>query len=517
VGVTNEVRALIVGIMTLALFVLFASRADPVDLKVLRNPIFIVFLFYWFTVTFSICIADNFGEALNESLVVFTRIVLLFAATIVLRNQKWFARALILVTIALGILSVYQFMAVLPHLRKGLMGNKNQAASAFFLLSVLCVYYWRQWKVAATIALILSAFAIVTLKARSSYLAVLVAVLAFTLTHRKYYLVGVVILPMASGLIWVLTDSGVIDSRSLKQRIDTWTQTCRMIRDYPMGIGAGNWQIKFPVYAGYLEPANRLLTYELNQFHIHAHNDWLQKCSEVGYIGMASYLLLFALALWYSKGVIRAGIAGYMAIACFTFPDNRPFHSMMLMIFFALAILQNNHVSNDYIITRWPSLYAGRRITLLSFLIGSVLVFSVYVFAVRYETSRKTMRIYQARLDGQWKTIMVETQRISPFATIDPHSTTPLRFYRGFAFFAEGKNSLARRSFDLAQKDNPNHLFSVMNMAYSYILAGELDLAGMYYQKAKKMYPDFKDIDEAMRVLDVLSGRLIGEGPGGDT
>lgn len=501
VGETNEVRALILGIMTLALFVLFASRADPADLAILKNPLFLVFLFYWITVTVSIFIADNSGEAVNSSLVVFMRIVMLFTAALVLRDDKWFARAVILVAIGLGIFSVYQFITKPPSMRSGLMGNKNQCASAFFLLSILCLYYRRRWKVAATIAIALSLFAIVSLRARSSWLAVLVAGLVFTLTERRYVIYAIVLIPMALGLTWSFKGNTIFETSSLRQRFDIWEQTVRMIRDHPFGIGAGNWQIGFPIYAGYLQPSNRLLTYEDDKFIARAHNDPLQISAEAGIIGGLSYLLIFIVAMWLSSGWIRAGIAGYMAISCFTFPDSRPFHSMMLIFFFAIAILQFRRWSWQP--KKWP--------VVLTVSVAGILIFAVYVFAVRYETSKKIMRIYQARCDGQWKTIIAETRRISPFSTIDTHSTTPIRFYRGFAWFRLGKNAAARSAFERAQKDNPNHLFSVMNMGYCYVMAGELKLADIYYQKAKGMYPDFEDIDNALMAMDALTGRLIGE------
>ena len=505
VDFTNEVRAVILGIMTLALFILLASRADPADLTVLKNPIFAVFLFYWLTVTFSISVADNFGEAITSSLVIFMRIVLLFAATIVLKDQKWFSKAVIIVTIGLGIFSAYQIIFTPAVQPTGLMGNKNQCASAFFLLSVLCLHYWRSWKVPATIALSLSGFAIVFLRARSVWLAVLVAALVFVITNRKYALCALVLIPMACGITWGIKGNTIFEASSLEQRFDIWKQTARMIKDHPMGVGAGNWQVKFPVYSGFLQPSNRRLTYEDDKFITHAYNEPLQICSEVGYIGVVSYLLLFALAIYYSSGWPRAGLAGFMALSLFTFSGERPFHSMMVIFLFALAIIQFR--KRHWLVKpvkKWPAT--------LSVLVAGVLIFAVYVFAVRYETSRQLMRIYQARTDSQWKTMIAETQRISPFSTIDNNSTTPIRFYRGIAWFAMGEGALARGSFAIAQKDNPNHLYSVMNMAYSYVLAGELDLADMYYQKAKKMYPDFKDIDRALHAMDTLTGRLIGEG-----
>ena len=502
---SNEVRTLILGITTLSLFAVMACRAKAEDLAVIRNPIFAVYFIYWLAVTFSIVLAGNIGEAAYGSVKVFTLMFYLYGTAVKLKDDdRGFAKSLILVNIGLGLLAVYQFIYKEPHMRIGLMAGVNFNAQAFFLLGILCVHYRRRWKVPAAMAIVLSAFAIITLQSRAVWLAVFAAAVVFAFSNRKYILIGLVGSTMTAALVFVYLDShSNLDLRSLEQRIDIWTQTGRMIKDHPMGVGAGNWQVKFPVYSGFLKPLHRDVVYNDRKFYTQNHNDPQQILAEIGPAGFLVYLLMFIFAMRYSSGWVRAAIAGYMVISLFDFPAERAFHPMMLMILFAIAIKEVPAFRIEPG-RRWYPVVAGT--------VAAVLIFSVYDFAVRYESSRQTRRIYNARIDTQWKTMVTETSRISPLASIDPQSTTPLLFYRGLGYFYQGDLKKATIAFAGAQKVNPNHLFSVMNMAYCYVLSGELDKADEYYQRAKKMYPDFAGVDKALHAMNALTGRLIGEG-----
>ena len=75
-------------------------------------------------------------------------------------------------------------------------------------------------------------------------------------------------------------------------RMKVWTQTWDMVKDHPMGIGLGNYEVVEPVY---VDEGERIRLR-------HAHNDYLQLVAETGWLGtvplVAGFFLFLARGIW---------------------------------------------------------------------------------------------------------------------------------------------------------------------------------------------------------------------------
>lgn len=514
VDATVPTRNYIFGIATAVLFLLIVMDRRNFDFSIIKMMIFPAFAFYFLVVTYSIILCDmpgivnstNTGEAIYGSVRTFVLMVFLFEAALILnKDTEFFLKAVVVVTIMLGIYGVYQFFTIEnTAARTGTMANMNTNSSSFFIFLVLSVYLilQKKWIIPATIAAVLCVFVILTLRTRAVWLALFVAAIVFAATKRKYVMVVIVVLPLALGLIWSFRGSAIFSTASMVHRTQMWRQIIRQARDRPLGIGAENWKIHAPLYHRYMAPEMREKVYR-NETFGRPHNGFLKTLSETGWAGLSGLLLLFAISLYYSRSnrVILAGISGIMLITFFSYLLERPCHSMMLMVLFALAIKCHHKPSSINLKSKW--IYA------LTAIVAAGLCFSIYNFAVRHETSCRIMRIYKAKLTGQWKTIISETDRISALSTVD-NTGTPLLFYRGLAAFWLGQADEAVKVFIAAQKENPNHLHSIMNLGTCYTYAKELDKAQECYEKVVQMYPDFEGAKKGLHTLDVFSGRLIG-------
>jgi O-antigen ligase len=487
-------RNVIWAAMTLILFAISKKDWDV-------HPILIAFFFFWLIVSISILLAINFGEAVYGSFRVFLMMVFLFVSASILKDQRYFSKAIILLAIGVGLYNIL-VLAVKGQsilFLRGLMGNKNHTSSAFFLLMILCAYYWKQWKIPATVAIAISMFMICFLRARATWLAVLVAGTVFAFTYRKYAVYTIVGLILASGVTYYIKGNSILNTESMAHRVDLWKQTCRMIKDNPLGVGSGNWKIAYLEYSKFMSPSVRKLMYEERTFFKTPHNDPLQICAEVGIFGFVSYLLLFALALYYSRGLIRIGISGYIAMSLFTFPFERPFLVLLLMIFFALAILQckPRKLPRKFVINRkW-----GIAVMIL-------LCLTLADFTERLIASERGDKIFHALNNRNWDDLIKETDNISKFSNIDI-SGTPLAYYRGFAYIRKRDKVNALSAYQQAIEANPNQPYVLSNLAACYAMNGYPLLSMEYYLKTMKRYPDFTGAGQDFVKEIVKFGRQI--------
>lgn len=477
-GTTMTQRNLIWGLSTLTLFVMYAKKIE------VSKPIGIAFLLYWLFVTFSILSAPNYGEALNQSLRVFPMMAYMCVASIALKNKKGFPEILIIFTIAF---SVYAFIVFLG-IGTSLMRNKNLTSAVILLLMILCLHYYKYWKRPAIIAVVLSMIIILILRHRASLLAIAIGGMVYAFSYRKHFIKTFCVLIIIGCLAFCVKGKSLFDSESMSQRKEAWRHTVSMIIDNPHGVGAGNWKLVYPSYMRY-SPVTRAMNYRWESF-AEAHNDYLQNCSEIGILGFTCYLSIFVLAVYYSRGWIRVGIVVFMTIAFFSFPMMIPFPSLLLMIYLA------------HIKTKTINLHK-------SFVICASIILCVCAvnFAFRHSMAKKVMRIYTARANNDWDTVLLETDKISSLYNID-HSSNPLLFYRGLAYHFKGDDINAMYSFEKALLVNPNHLFVMMNLASKYATDGQYNKAKMVYSRVSKLYPEFGQAEKEIRNINAMLEKI---------
>jgi len=494
------VRHLTFGITTLVLSVLLLLSKDT-DFSIIKNPVFIAFAVYWFWVTYSICFAVNSGEAVFQSCKVVRDIAFLFCAVNILRRLN-ISKTVIVTTIFLGSYSLFEFFTKPVNLRSGLMDNKNLCAASFVLLMILCAYHYKDWKIPSLIAIGISLFIIVTLRARSSWLAVIVCGLLMT---KKYFAPCLFAFTILS-LVALKLNSPVLNTNSLDQRFNLWKTSLLMTKDYPSGVGAGNWKLIFPKYIQYASNDIKKMMYTIktdgkNWIWGRPHNAFVLNLTEVGIFGLLSYIALFALTLYYSSGWIKTGIVAYIVLSCFTFPGERAYLSLLLMIFFAYALKDCKPVP-----FKFKKVYALGVIVLL--------VFGVIDFGIKNQMSNKMVEIVRAR-NRDWDRVIKATDKISPLANLDSPGQA-LAYYRGVAYAAKKDPDNALKSFKQARKANPYHLHVLMNLSALSVVMGEVREAECILTELKNMYPDYIDIDkniqtaEKYRVRNFLLGKTNG-------
>lgn len=249
-----------------------------------------------------------------------------------------------------------------------LFANRNLFSSVVVILMPFSLYEWfsdkqKLWRIFSLISLIFSSATIGIIKARSSWLAVILAtlfifsiLLLFKHLNKKKWKT---ILPI-SGILFVVFIAGyfstkfvkdyqghkkpwfgkvlheetdaerkqIIDSKSFNIRWQAWKRTFPMIGEHFFtGVGPGNWKIIYPKYGIQGTRAERGF-----QQYIRPHNDYLWIFSENGIVCFLFYVAIFGIAIYHTIRAMRRnknvalnscllwGIITYMVISFFSFP-----------------------------------------------------------------------------------------------------------------------------------------------------------------------------------------------------
>jgi len=398
------------------------------------------------------------------------------------------------------------------------MGNMNPNSAAFFLLLMMIIYFVSKrglrplkkklvWLVPAAIAAGLCIFAIVSLRSRAVWLATGAAVFIISCRKIKYFIPAAAAMIITAGLIYHVKGPSVLSTKSLNQRKDLWKTVIMQSGDRPMGIGAGCWMLYLPRYARFMEPEVRGLVYRGITFS-RPHNEFMTALSETGWVGFGAFVSLFAFVIYYArrKRVLLAMTAGFMIVAFFSYPMTKPFHRMVFICIAALAMKKVRIVTKVKKKKRPPNF---RLPAAAAVIVGAGLLFCLYDFYIRFDTSCKCQRIYTAMADRQYNTVLFETMRISPLATVDACGIALLS-YRADAYFLKKEINESFECYKKALKYAPNHLLTRMNVGSCYVLKGEIKEAQKWYGSVKEMYPDFGPAERGLRTAEILTGKYYG-------
>ncbi|KKN74428.1 hypothetical protein LCGC14_0390480 [marine sediment metagenome] len=442
-----------------------------IDFSVLKQWIFPAFAGYLIVTLISGYFAANFGEWYYDCSRTSLMMVYLFLAVSVI--DKDIAKPIIILAIGLGVYGL-MFWPVAT------MGNKNFWGQANFLMLVLCVYsifhykgFWQQIGLAGGWL----AFAnILVSRPKSVWLACIVFVLAVSVFYRKAFLIAVVLTVVVGGVFLIFPEKVGLPS-SLTIRLEQWRETLRMTEDNFM-VGAGNWKIAVNDYAYNLKASPEA---GMTQFFKSPHNDYLWVLAEKSIFGLFFYIAIFALGLFYaykSRNVfIFAGLAGYMTIAFFSFPQERPFPSMFLVLLLALAV-KGYHIKSKFRFPR-PVFY----IVALSILgAGMVSFHARYVGQVNYR---------RARFETTYPRAIERLSNISVFSTLD-HYTTPYYWLRASLQAKAGNKEESLKDYKLAVEANPGNIYAQSSLGLALYQDGQVNEAIECYEKALAIRPDFE-------------------------
>ncbi len=185
---------------------------------------------------------------------------------------------------------------------------KNPNILAVFLLLCIPIMLFcildqqanRKGRMLACVSFALSLLCLVVTWSRGAWLGILFSMLVFLIlhgTHSNAFLIWM--LPPTLGAIPFLPRSvrnrfgsiGSVAESSIRYRLYTWQGVCRMIREHPFGIGAGqeSFSAIYPIYA--VSGTERVM---------HAHNLLLRILCEWGIGGFLLFILFCGLLVLYT-------------------------------------------------------------------------------------------------------------------------------------------------------------------------------------------------------------------------
>jgi O-antigen ligase len=489
---------MVLGIGTLILFLSISQRRAGI------TPIAIPLLGFLLVSVYAMARATNFGEGIYGCLRIGVMIAFLYVATVIIKqnNLNILIKTMTLLALGLCVYGVYQyFTKERPYMRIGTMANMNPCSSAHLLLMPFSIYVvWKHslpWKVLGIVTILAAIFIIfVSLRTRSTWVALFVMVIASTFHRKKLLLIALGCFIVLSPLVYLVRGDRIFHTDSMAQRKDLWTQTLNMSKDNPAGVGLGNWRIEIQKYARNMSIRE---TAFIKAFFLRPHNDWLWVLAETGILGLLFYVGIFLSGIYHS---IRTrfilpfmGLVAFVVVSFFSFPFERTFHTMIMLVFLALAF-------------RRVRLKKRRIPQIVSMAVCTVLVFAVYVFGIRYKSEQNAYHSQVANLEFDFDTILTRTHRISPYASIDMGGL-PYMCYRGMSHYLQAEYIQALKDYRIAIKQNPYNIKVLLGMGLCLAAQSEWDEARECYMKTMELYPTSL---EATAKYDVISKNL-GYGP----
>lgn len=466
--------------IVLVLVVMFARR---LDFGGLGNPMVPAYAVYFLVTAFSMTRAINVSESFYGTSVVYLSLVFLIAAILFL-DRRTVAKAITVLALLFGLYGFW-FLVVSPfYWQTGTMGNRNLWSSALFLLLPFCVFAMRYWWRIGLLAALLITANLILLSTRSVMVGLFVFAITLALCYGRTFPRGNEFVRLGLRIIALLIVANLtyrfnFNTTSLQQRFTMWSASAEMIRDRPLGVGAGNWSVTFPYYCSAVPDMPELHT---KIFTRGPHNDFFWVFSELGVIGGAAYLAIFAVAVYNCiKGrnyVILAGILGFaLGPAFFSFPKSRAFLLLMSLLLMAMTIEK-----------RKPLYISRRKICLAGSLVIVGLSVVLFGFCERYRMDRHARIIRYARKQSDWETVAAHTKRMSWFYTLDS-TTMPMWFYKGEASFYAADTTEALVNFLIAFRHNPSHVHNLNNMATCLALHGLYEESITCLNRALKIRP----------------------------
>lgn len=381
---------------------------------------------------------------------------------------------------------------------KANFGHKNLLSGALFLslpFALLTAKEPAAWKWLGRTGFALMVLAIILLRTRAVWLGLGTgAALYLTWPFLTAKLSGLRTL-LASGLPAMLVAGAALlvylgvagnlsDATNLDRRVSFWKNSVEMIQEHPAtGVGAGNWRIWFPKYG--LGNVDKSLNNGITNIQ-RPHNDLLWVWSELGPLGLALFLLLFA---WtfntatralqnasVSNGVplvVVAALGGYFVYQLFDFPMERAEHQAMLISL--IALLPAGKVKFDKLPWTWMAL--------------ALVVGAFYVNYQRFKGEQGAVAVLDANSKQNAQLIIPAVeQALNPWYNQDNYGN-PLMYYKGMGHFALRQLPQAKAAFDAAEGIHPHNIVLLNQMGSWHKSQGQYPQALDFYRRALAISP----------------------------
>lgn len=376
---------------------------------------------------------------------------------------------------------------------RGIMVNKNLYASSLFLLLPFVVHCLtssqKRWRRTTMLLLPVLCFVILLSQSRAVWLAMFfstipVVILARHFPAEKYQKnlavkavtksISVLSVSIFLAVIWLLivAPATINNIDTVRLRSQLWMNSVQMIQDELfLGVGPGQWRLLLPKYD--MNPLwNADHTEMIETRAQRPHNDLLWITAETGFIGGICYLLFFAVLYYYAVKILKKagdeqkaltlsmlyGINGYLVIAMFSYPRERPLHGLLLMLMAATVVASYHRLYPTT--ARKKTLYTP----IVKWTMLTVLTVCCLNSGLRLYSETKLKSALAAREKGQWQQVVSEIDKVFlPAYSIDPFAV-PLTWYRGMAQYHLGKAPAALDDFRRAITYHPYHGHSLNNV-----------------------------------------------------
>ena len=340
----------------------------------------------------------SFSKAINteEAILHFFKIFTAFsAAWMVSALVIYYKEGIVVLALAMTILLCYDFLVAMDGIKgvikgtatdlaiKGSYSNKNILASAIFIKIPFAVWLFcfrreNYLRLIGAVGLTLGTLAVFFMSTRTFYLATILTVVIFVI----YGAIDFFILKRRETGVKVLIHVGLVviafgifsfvqnylypqevrqstsfgarlaevanqENQSNNLRKTAWviTATDMIPNDPLLGVGIGNWKVRFLQYENSYSP-HYIYMYK-------NHNDFLELTAEVGILGGLAFVAIFLLAAFYFfKGTYKNknseqeqgfflplfGLFAYSFDAFFNFPQDRPEIQALFGIYVGIAV-----------------------------------------------------------------------------------------------------------------------------------------------------------------------------------
>jgi O-antigen ligase len=307
---------------------------------------------------------------------------------------------------------------------------------------------------------------------------------------------------------------GITDTSqgSAVPRLFLWSRTTRMVLDHPfLGVGAGNWRIDFPRYAGGSE-----LTQDVWSSPQRPHNEPLGVLAETGAIGLFFYLAVSLTFIWWSVRIVllsesssKRSLAaslffaqvGYLVFSLFSFPGERIEHAVLISTVYAMVFATHDRL-------RPVPAKMLRSATFGLAVVGLVAVAGALTVGImRMRSEIHVMRAYGLWRAKEYAAVVAEIdQAYSRLSTVDRHAF-PLLFYRGAALAKLGDDEKAHEDLVQAQRDSPYKVNVLNSLAVSHEGRGDEVAAEKLWRTALDLHPHYPLALRNLAVLCMRTGR----------
>lgn len=504
-----------------------------------------VYLFYFIWAIISISYAMNAIEAL-VCLSRLTSTFLLFVNLSILLYKKDLNAVYIYLCLIMSFVLLYDALYVISGFTNNLdtmkldanivsltgnNGNKNVMAASLLIKVPFALYLIVTGKVfqriVGFITLFLGVFAVFIMNTRSTYVALLLIVLLYSITSvfylykkRKKLIIQLLlfILPVAlaffsanmvlSNAIKMQDSQGGYGSVTKRigdiniaseenSRIHLWWAALDYFKKHPiLGDGYGNWKLASIPYEK--ERTNDLYV------PYHSHNDFFENGADLGIIGFVCYALLFILLgiltikIWQNKNakqyhfiatISAMALACYFIDAFFNFPTERTIMQTILAFVFALVMAPGYLLQDTWLAVPKFKLFTSKLASVFFIAITILTILpSIFINNQVYE-SLKVQKYVMGEIDADPKMALDDVKSAFPMFPNLSTSTLPIKALVARYYFRDKKYEESMRLLNESENVNPALHYNDFIRTAIYAAKQNFDSTAFYAYRAFYNWP----------------------------